>query len=111
VAERTKSRERVTQAKLCFVIDATGSRSKTWKLVEKIQGQMFAATARYGNLLAQVIYFRGRSEVAAVVDHWVDTSNVKRLIAGMAMVDCRTGSDHDAHYCRDTEKGGVVDGG
>ena len=101
MAERTRSREPVTQAKLRFVIDATRSRSKTWKLVQKIQGQMFAATARYGNLLARVIYFRGRSEVAAVVDHWVDTSNVKRLIAGMAMVDCRIGSTQYLRVARE----------
>jgi hypothetical protein len=76
-------------ARLCFVIDATESRARTWKAAQKIQAQMFRVAQRSGDLLAQVIYFRGTSTVAAVTDEWTSSADI--LVTEMAKVECRTG--------------------
>jgi hypothetical protein len=76
-------------ARLCFVIDATESRAQTWKAAQKIQAQMFRVAQRSGNLLAQVIYFRGSDTIAAVTDEWASGADV--LATKMAKVECRTG--------------------
>ena len=83
----TKSVDRA--ARLCFIIDATESRARTWKAAQKIQAQMFRVAQRSGSLLAQVIYFRGTRTIAAVTDGWA--SNADILVAQMAKVECRTG--------------------
>jgi len=83
----TKPVEQV--ARLCFVIDATESRARTWKAAQKIQAQMFRVAQRSGNLLAQVIYFRGARTIAAVTDGWASSADL--LAAEMANVECRTG--------------------
>jgi hypothetical protein len=76
-------------ARLCFVIDATESRARTWKAAQKVQAQMFRVAQRSGNLHAQVIYFRGTSTIAAVTDAWASSADV--LVRKMAKVECRTG--------------------
>ena len=76
-------------ARLCFVIDATESRARTWKAAQKIQAQMFRVAQRSGNLLVQVIYFRGTRTIAAVTDEWASNADV--LVHKMAKVECRTG--------------------
>ena len=46
--------------RLCFIIDATGSRSETWQTAQKIQRRMFAEFAETGpGLNARVTYFKG----------------------------------------------------
>jgi len=76
-------------ARLCFVIDATESRAPTWKAAQKIQAQMFRVAQRSGDLLAQVIYFRGTCTIAAVTDEWTSSADI--LATKMAKVGCRTG--------------------
>jgi hypothetical protein len=76
-------------ARLCFVIDATESRARTWKAAQKIQAQMFRVAQRSGNLRAQVIYFRGTRTIAAVTDEWASSPDI--LVHEMAKVECRTG--------------------
>jgi hypothetical protein len=76
-------------ARLCFVIDATQSRARTWKAAQKIQAQMFRVAQRSGNLLAQVIYFQGTRTIAAVTDEWAGSADI--LVHEMAKVECRTG--------------------
>src|SRR5215467_1526100 len=76
-------------ARLCFVIDATESRARTWKAAQKIQAQMFRVAQRSGNLLAQVIYFRATRTIAAVTDDWASNADV--LVHEMARVECQTG--------------------
>jgi hypothetical protein len=76
-------------ARLCFVIDATESRARTWKAAQKIQAQMFRVAQRSGNLLAQIIYFRGTDTIAAVTDDWASSADV--LVTKMAKVECRSG--------------------
>jgi hypothetical protein len=76
-------------ARLCFVIDATESRARTWKAAQKIQAQMFRVAQRSGDLLAQVLYFRGTCTIAAVTDRW--TRSADTLATEMAKVECRAG--------------------
>jgi hypothetical protein len=76
-------------ARLCFVIDATESRARTWKAAQKIQAQMFRVAQRSGSLLAQVIYFRGTRTIAPVTDGWASGADI--LVTEMAKVECRTG--------------------
>jgi hypothetical protein len=76
-------------ARLCFVIDATESRASTWKAAQKIQAQMFRVAQRSGDLLAQVIYFRGTRTIAAVTGEWASRADI--LVTEMAKVECRTG--------------------
>jgi hypothetical protein len=76
-------------ARLCFVIDATESRARTWKVAQKTQAQMFRVAHRSGDLLAQVIYFRGTSTIAAVTNEWASSSDI--LVTEMAKVGCRAG--------------------
>jgi hypothetical protein len=76
-------------ARLCFVIDATESRARTWKAAQKTQAQMFRVAQRSGDLLAQVIYFRGTCTIATVTDEWA--SNADILVREMAKVGCRSG--------------------
>jgi hypothetical protein len=76
-------------ARICFVIDATESRARTWKAAQKTQAQMFRVAQRSGDLLAQVIYFRGNCTIAAVTDEWASSPDI--LVTEMANVKCRTG--------------------
>jgi hypothetical protein len=83
-------------AKLAFVIDATGSRSETWKQAQRIQARMFQAVQRSGRLLANVIYFQGRRTIAAIAEDFTD--DVEVLVRGMRSVRCMSGQTqiHDS---------------
>jgi hypothetical protein len=86
-----------THARLIFALDATASREETWDLAQKLQAQMFAATATMGALDVQLIYFRGgldhipdepnRAECRA--SPWL--SNPAALTTMMRKIDCRAG--------------------
>src|SRR6476661_7714205 len=53
------------RSRLVFALDATMSRQPTWDLACKLQGEMFAETARIGGLDVQLVYFRGLAECKA----------------------------------------------
>ena len=89
-------------ARLCFVIDATESRARTWKAAQKIQAQMFRVAQRSGDLLAQVIYFRGSCTIAAVTDTWARGADI--LVHEMAKVECRTGQTQILQSLRTARK-------
>jgi hypothetical protein len=53
------------RGRICFMIDATGSRGPTWDTAAQLQAEMFAEAAKLGTLEMQVVYFRGTNEVGA----------------------------------------------
>ncbi len=64
------------------------SRQPTWDLACKLQGEMFAETARIGGLDVQLVYFRGLAECKA--SKWA--SDAARLGNLMARIACRGGN-------------------
>lgn len=76
---------------LGYIIDATASRSNTWNLAKKIQGEMFEGISKVGNLSARVVAFRGgNSRDAEIIDHGWHTES-KPIIDEMERVECRAG--------------------
>lgn len=84
------------RGRLIFALDATMSRQPTWDLAQKIQGEMFAATASQGALDVQLVYFRGLSECRA--SRFV--SGGAGLAAFMAKISCRQGRTQIAKVLR-----------
>jgi hypothetical protein len=88
---RTQRRARVS-----FILDATGSREKTWDLAAKLQAEMFTQAAAFGTLDLQLVFFRGTPGVKdpaykaeCAVSRWTgDGQEMARL---MAKIRCRVG--------------------
>jgi Mg-chelatase subunit ChlD len=74
--------------RLMFAMDATMSRKGTWDRAISIQGDMFTEAAKSGELLVQLVYFRGFRE--AKVSKWISDSRV--LARLMSTVECRGGN-------------------
>ena len=69
--------------RLIFALDATMSRQPTWDLACQLQGEMFDAAGRLGDLSVQLVYFRGHGEARA--SRWVsDGPALKSLMTGIA---------------------------
>lgn len=90
--------------RLILALDATMSRQPTWDLACSLQGEMFDAAGRAGELSVQLVYFRGLSECRA--SRFVrDTAALKAL---MARIDCRGGTTQIgkvlAHALKETER-------
>lgn len=72
------------RGRLVFALDATASRRPTWDEAQRIQADMFRATAGIGGLEIQLVFFRGLGECKA--SGWVsETSALLRL---MRQVEC-----------------------
>ena len=75
------------RGRIAFVIDATGSRERTWDAATQVQGEMFSEAANLGGLEMQVTYFGGLNNVAS--SFW--TSDARELQHFMGRVRCDTG--------------------
>ena len=75
------------RGRIAFVIDATGSRERTWDAATQLQGEMFSEAASLGGLEMQVTYFGGLNNVAS--SFW--TSDARELQHFMGRVRCNTG--------------------
>ena len=80
-------RQRVSRGRIAFIIDATGSRERTWDAATQLQGEMFAEAGKFGTLEMQVTYFGGLNNVAS--SNW--TSDARELQHFMGRVRCDTG--------------------
>ncbi|HEX6956683.1 MAG TPA: VWA domain-containing protein [Ferrovibrio sp.] len=72
------------RGRLIFAMDATASRRQTWDEAQRIQGDMFRATAELGGLDIQLVFFRGLGECKA--SGWV--SEAGALLRLMRQVEC-----------------------
>ena len=90
--------------RLIFALDATMSRQPTWDAASAIQADMFAETAAIGELLVQLVYFRGFREFEA--SPWL--GEAKGLRRAMTGIGCRAGKTQIgrvlAHALAETKK-------
>jgi len=84
------------RGRLVFALDATMSRQPTWDLAQRLQGEMFATTAKQGGLDVQLVYFRGFGECRASRF----TPSGEGLAALMSQIDCRGGRTQIAKVLR-----------
>jgi hypothetical protein len=90
--------------RLIFALDATASREPTWDRACRIQGEMFEATAAFGGLEIQLVFYRGFAECKA--GRWV--TNAAELHRVMRRVHCVGGETQIervlSHAIRETGK-------
>jgi len=79
------------RGRLCFVIDATGSRERTWDASARLQAQMFDEAGKIGTLDVQLIYFRGLESFGGECKASRWTSDGRELANQMTRVTCQTG--------------------
>lgn len=72
---------------MAYIIDATGSRSATWREAQSIQSQMFREAGKEGDLAVRLVHFSG----AGVKDHGTFNS-ASALERSMAEVSCVGGT-------------------
>ncbi|MGE0499902.1 MAG: VWA domain-containing protein [Rhizobiaceae bacterium] len=94
--------------RLILALDATMSRQPTWDMASRLQGEMFDAVGKVGDLAVQLVYFRGYDECRA--SKFVgDTSALTRL---MSAIDCRAGPTQIgkvlSHALKENAKGKVA---
>jgi hypothetical protein len=76
-----------SSGRIVLALDATMSRQPTWDIAVSIQAEMFKSASGIGNLLMQLVYFRGIGECRA--SKWAaDGSSLAEL---MSRIDCRGG--------------------
>lgn len=73
--------------RLIFAMDATASRSPTWDLACSLHAELFTAVRDVGNLVVQLVYFRGFDEFRA--SSWKSTPDA--LLNTMLGVRCLGG--------------------
>lgn len=73
--------------RIVLALDATMSRQPTWDLACSIQAEMFESAGRTGNLLMQLVYFRGLGECRA--SKWAEDG--ASLADMMSRIACRGG--------------------
>ncbi|MEM7258376.1 MAG: VWA domain-containing protein [Pseudomonadota bacterium] len=94
--------------KLVFAMDATASRSGTWDMACKLQGDMFAKSSAVGSLELQLVFFRGYDECKST--RWL--SNPMDLLRLMSKVSCLAGQTQIERVLKHTiaeAKAGQVD--
>jgi hypothetical protein len=95
------------RGRLMFALDATASRAPTWALARDLQAKMFREAAPLGNLLMQLVYYRGDSECRA--SKWV--SSGEQLAQLMNRIECQAGQTQIrrvlGHALREAEKTGL----
>lgn len=77
----------VNSGRLMFALDATASRQPTWDSACNLQGQMFDAAQRVGNLQVQLCFYRGYQE--ARFSQWFGEAT--QLHRSMQKVQCAGG--------------------
>jgi hypothetical protein len=82
--EKVRSSQR---GRIAFVIDATGSRERTWDASAQLQADMFTEAGQLGGLEMQVICFRDLDKVEA--SNW--TIDARELQHWMRRIRCETG--------------------
>ncbi len=73
--------------RLIFAMDATASRSPTWDLACSLHAELFGAVRDVGNILVQLVYFRGHDDFQA--SSWNSTPDA--LLNTMLGVRCLGG--------------------
>lgn len=73
--------------RIVLALDATMSRQPTWDLACSIQAEMFESAANVGNLLMQLVYFRGLGECRS--SRWAEDGG--SLAGMMSRIECRGG--------------------
>jgi hypothetical protein len=88
IATLTQSRKVAGEAgTMAYIIDATASRSDTWKEAQRIQSEMFKEAGKSGDLAVRLVHFSGNG----VKDHGTFGS-ASALSSAMADVNCVSGS-------------------
>ena len=83
----TKPPAEAVSQRLIFAMDATASRSPTWDLACSLHAELFGAVRDAGNILVQLVYFRGFDEFRA--SSWSSTPDA--LLNTMLGVRCLGG--------------------
>jgi hypothetical protein len=86
--------------RIVLALDATMSRQPTWDLAVSIQAEMFESVAGIGNLLMQLVYFRGLGECRA--SRWA--ADGSSLAGMMSRIDCRGGHTQILKVLKHTAK-------
>lgn len=86
--------------RIVLALDATMSRQPTWDMACAIQGEMFESVGGIGNLLMQLVYFRGLGECRA--SKWAADSGT--LANMMTRIQCRGGHTQILKVLKHTAK-------
>jgi hypothetical protein len=87
LAKTAIARRSEPKGRIVLALDATMSRQPTWDMACRVQGEMFDAAGKSGELEVQLAYFRGFGECRS--SKFVrDTGSLKDL---MVKIDCRAG--------------------
>jgi hypothetical protein len=87
LAKTAIARRGDAKGRIVLALDATMSRQPTWDMACRVQGEMFDAAGKSGELEVQLAYFRGLGECRS--SKFVrDTGSLKDL---MVKIDCRAG--------------------
>ena len=87
VAKIALTKDRSSNGRLVFGMDATASRQLSWDTASHLQGDMFLETTANGGLQVQLVYFRGFKQF--VSSKWVN--NAWELMTLMTGVSCLAG--------------------
>jgi hypothetical protein len=79
------------RGRIIFIVDATGSRERTWDMASREQAQMFSEAAGLGTLDVQLVYFRGLVGFGGECKAGRWTGDPQDLARAMARVTCQTG--------------------
>ena len=80
------SRRPARKARICFIIDATGSRAEGWEQAQGAQGKMFSAVAAHGGMALRLLHYGGG--ILTPHEYCEDASLIARRMAG---VRCQRG--------------------
>jgi YD repeat-containing protein len=104
VADFLKKVQASPRGRLIFIVDATGSRERTWDAASRLQAQMFEEAGKLGTLDVQLVYFRGIPEFGGEckVSRW--TGDGREMARLMARVTCQTGHTQIGRALEHTRK-------
>ena len=75
--------------RIIFSLDATASRSVTWDIASDIQAKMFVEAETFGNLLVQLVYYRGFDQCK--FSNWISSpTKLKFLMSKVSVLPGRT---------------------
>lgn len=89
------SKTKAARGRLCFAIDATGSREAAWDLATALTAQLFEEAAKIGGLDVQLVHFGGDEFQQSP---WL--SDAHELVGRMRMIRCVSGSTQIAKMLR-----------
>ena len=70
--------------RIIFSLDATASRSVTWDIASDIQIKMFSEAEMFGNLLVQLVYYRGFDQCKS--SKWLSSANNLKILMNKVSV-------------------------